>query len=167
MGCGLALIIGIVFIVVFYVAQNSVFSGNGETIFESVLTLLASYLITLLGFAMLKIRGYEAKWESKLQRQAAAQAAAQTDPTVSVCRNAHVQDSMPFLALQHCDMVLHTLQYIHTLLYSYCCALVSSCILHMLCIAVLGSSGFHFWCAMPCWSAVCTCFNKTGGLWTD
>lgn len=83
MGCGLALVIGIVFIIVFYVAQNSVFSGNGETIFESALTLLASYLITLLGFAMLKIRGYEAKWESKLQRQAAAQAAAQTDPTLN------------------------------------------------------------------------------------
>lgn len=83
MGCGLALIIGIVFIIVFYVAQNSVFSGDGETIFESVLTLLASYLITLLGFAMLKIKGYEKKWENKLQRQAAAQAAAQTDTTMS------------------------------------------------------------------------------------
>ncbi len=108
MGCGLALIIGIVFIIVFYVAQNSVFSGNGETIFESALTLLASYLITLLGFAMLKIRGYEAKWESKLQRQAAAQAAAQTDPTVSVRSRAHVQHSLHFLCAQHCDMVLHT-----------------------------------------------------------
>jgi len=79
LGCGLALIIGIIFVIVFYVAQNSVFSGNGKIIFESALTLLASYLITLLGFAMLKIRGYEAKWESKLQHQAAAQ----TDPTVS------------------------------------------------------------------------------------
>ena len=83
MGCGLALIIGIVFIIIFYVARNAVFSGNGETIFTSILTLLASYLITLLGFAMLKIKGYEQKWENKLQRQATAEAAAQTDTTVS------------------------------------------------------------------------------------
>ena len=74
--------VGIIFIIIFYVAQNSVFSGNGKTIFEGLLMLFASYLITLLGFAMLKIRGYEAKWEQKLQRQAAAQAAAQTDTTV-------------------------------------------------------------------------------------
>lgn len=82
-GCGVALVVGIIFIIIFYVAQNSVFSGNGKTIFEGLLMLVASYLITLLGFAMLKIRGYEAKWERKLQRQAAAQAAAQTDTTVS------------------------------------------------------------------------------------
>ena len=82
-GCGVALVVGVIFIIIFYVAQNSVFSGNGKTIFEGLLMLVASYLITLLGFAMLKIRGYEAKWERKLQRQAAAQAAAQTDTTVS------------------------------------------------------------------------------------
>ena len=72
-----------IFIIIFYVAQNSVFSGNGKTVFEGVLELIASFLITVLGFAMLKIKGYEAKWETKLQRQAAAQAAAQTDTTVS------------------------------------------------------------------------------------
>ena len=87
-GCGVALVVGIIFIIIFYVAQNSVFSGNGKTIFEGLLMLFASYLITLLGFAMLKIRGYEAKWEHKLQRQAAAQAAAQTDTTV---RNSHAE----------------------------------------------------------------------------
>lgn len=74
---------GIIFIIIFYVAQNSVFSGNGKTVFEGLLELIASFLITVLGFAMLKIKGYEAKWEHKLQRQAAAQAAAQTDRTVS------------------------------------------------------------------------------------
>lgn len=84
-GCGIALIVGVIFIIVFYVAQNSVFSGNGKTVFEGILELIASFLITVLGFAMLKIRGYEAKWEHKLQRQAAAQAAAQTDTTVSTC----------------------------------------------------------------------------------
>lgn len=82
-GCGIALIVGVIFIIIFYVAENSVFSGNGKTVFEGLLMLLASYLITVLGFAMLKIRGYEAKWENKIQRQAAAQAAAQTDTTVS------------------------------------------------------------------------------------
>ena len=83
LGCGISLIIGIIFIIIFYVAQNAVFSGDGKVIFEGFLELLASWLITLLGFAMLKINGYEAKWESKLQRQAAAQAAAKTDATVS------------------------------------------------------------------------------------
>lgn len=82
-GCGIALIVGVIFIIIFYVAENSVFSGNGKTVFEGLLMLLASYLITVLGFAMLKIRGYEAKWENKLQRQAAAQAAAQTDTTAN------------------------------------------------------------------------------------
>lgn len=87
LGCGIALIIGVVFIIVFYVAGNAVFSGDGKVIFESCLTLLASWLITLLGFAMLKIQGYEQKWENKLQRAAAAQAAARTDPTVSPVAN--------------------------------------------------------------------------------
>ncbi|KAL3155144.1 hypothetical protein ABBQ38_011200 [Trebouxia sp. C0009 RCD-2024] len=82
-GCGIALIVGVIFIIIFYVAQNSVFSGNGKTVFEGALELIASFLITVLGFAMLKIQGYEAKWEHKLQRQAAAQAAAQTDTTVN------------------------------------------------------------------------------------
>ena len=83
LGCGISLIIGIIFIIIFYVAQNAVFSGDGKVIFQGFLMLLASWLITILGFAMLKINGYEAKWESKLQRQAAAQAAARTDERVS------------------------------------------------------------------------------------
>ena len=88
---------GVIFIIIFYVAQNSVFSGNGKTIFEGILELIASYLITVLAFAMLKIRGYEAKWETKLQRQAAAQAAAQTDTTVSAVN--------PDVVMRLCDHV--------------------------------------------------------------
>ena len=102
LGCGLALIIGIIFIIIFYVAQNAVFSGNGKVIFEGFLELLASWLITLLGFAMLKINGYEAKWESKLQRQAAAQAAAKTDTTVSRCYIAYAMQRPHVPQYLHC-----------------------------------------------------------------
>ena len=113
LGCGIALIIGIVFIIVFYVARNSVFSGDGKVIFESALTLLASWLITLLGFAMLKIEGYEKKWENKLQRTAAAQAAAKTDPTVSHAQPVMLNGVLPALSfVEPCSSVMqcHMLQ---------------------------------------------------------
>ena len=105
MGCGIALIIGVVFIIVFYVARNSVFSGDGKVIFESALTLLASWLITLLGFAMLKIEGYEKKWENKLQRTAAAQAAARTDPTVSFTQLLTLHVVLPCMGCQPCFLL--------------------------------------------------------------
>ena len=66
-GVALAIVIGIVFIVIFYVAQQTVFSGDGKNIFTGVLMLIASFMITFLAFAMLKIRGYEEKWQAKLE----------------------------------------------------------------------------------------------------
>lgn len=68
---GLALIIGVVFICLFYVAQQTVFQGDGKNIFEGVLLLVASIMITFLSFAMLKIKGYEEKWQAKLETSAA------------------------------------------------------------------------------------------------
>lgn len=70
-GVGLAVVIGVIFIVLFYVAQQTVFQGPGQAIFEGTLILIASFMLTFLAFAMLKIRGYEEKWQAKLEASAA------------------------------------------------------------------------------------------------
>lgn len=46
---------------------------QGKAIFTGFVTLLASYLITLLAFAMLKFKNYEKKWEMKLAGATATQ----------------------------------------------------------------------------------------------
>lgn len=66
-GVVLSVIIGVIFIIVFYVTKNSVFSGKGKAIFKGYVNLLASFLIALLGFAMLRFMNYEKKWERKLK----------------------------------------------------------------------------------------------------
>ena len=48
-------------------------SVQGKAIFTGFVTLLASYLITLLAFAMLKFKNYEKKWEMKLAGATATQ----------------------------------------------------------------------------------------------
>ncbi|KAK9803784.1 hypothetical protein WJX73_007360 [Symbiochloris irregularis] len=65
-GVAVAFCLGIVFICLFWVAKNSVFSGEGKIVFEGFLFLLAGWLITILGFAMLKFKNYEKKWEAKI-----------------------------------------------------------------------------------------------------
>ena len=69
-GVALALALGVIFICLFWVAKNSVFDGEGKIIFEGFLFLLAGWLITVLGFAMLKFKNYERKWEAKIREQA-------------------------------------------------------------------------------------------------
>ncbi len=66
-GVALAILCGIVFICLFYVAQQQVFKGKGRTIFEAFLMLVASYFVTLLAILMLKYKGYEQKWQAKLE----------------------------------------------------------------------------------------------------
>lgn len=65
-GIGCSAIVGVVFIVIFYVLGNKVFSGNPEMIFKATILILASLLITALAFALLKFMNYEKKWERKL-----------------------------------------------------------------------------------------------------
>lgn len=67
-GISLSVLIGVIFIIVFYVTKNSVFAGKGKAIFKGYVNLLASFLIALLGFAMLRFMNYEKKWERKLKR---------------------------------------------------------------------------------------------------
>ena len=70
-GVVLAILVGVVFICLYYVAQQTAFQGDGKNIFEGVLVLVASFMLTFLAFAMLKIKGYEEKWQAKLEASAA------------------------------------------------------------------------------------------------
>ena len=70
-GVILAILVGVVFICLYYVAQQTAFQGDGKNIFEGVLVLIASFMLTFLAFAMLKIKGYEEKWQAKLEASAA------------------------------------------------------------------------------------------------
>jgi predicted transporter len=70
-GVGLAIVIAVIFVCLFYVAQQQVFKGNGRNIFEGFMMLIASYFITLLAFVMLKFKGYEQKWQAKLEKATA------------------------------------------------------------------------------------------------
>lgn len=78
--CGIAfsVTLGVAFIVVFYVAKQTLFKGDGKAIFFGYVSLLAALLITLLAFAMLRFMNYEKKWERKLT--AAAQKSAVRSP---------------------------------------------------------------------------------------
>lgn len=68
-GVGISLLLAGVFAVLFYVAQNNVFTGNNLQIFKGVVSWIACIFITYLAFAMLRFEGWEAKWERKLAAQ--------------------------------------------------------------------------------------------------
>jgi high-affinity Fe2+/Pb2+ permease len=84
-GLLLAIVIGVIFIVIFYVAQQTVFQGDGKNIFEGILLLIASFMITFLAFAMLKIRGYEEKWQAKLEASATQMVSLHPMPMPCLC----------------------------------------------------------------------------------
>ena len=69
-GLGIAILAAVVFVCLFWVAQNDAFSGRGQTIFEGYMFLIASYLLTVVAFAMLKFKDYEKKLEKKLMAAA-------------------------------------------------------------------------------------------------
>lgn len=83
----MAVLIGVIFIIVFYVTKNTVFSGAGKNIFKGYVNLLASFLIALLGFAMLRFMNYEKKWEVKLARMKA-----DSDRVSTACPVIHTRD---------------------------------------------------------------------------
>ncbi|GAB4814914.1 hypothetical protein N2152v2_001960 [Parachlorella kessleri] len=66
-GLLIAIIIGVVFCVIFYVANNKIFSGDGELIFKGVISWIACLMITIVAFAMLKFYNLERKWRHKLE----------------------------------------------------------------------------------------------------
>lgn len=63
----IAIVIGIIFIVLFYVAGEKIFTGNSQSIFKGVVSWLASLLITVVAFHMLKFYNVERKWRRKLE----------------------------------------------------------------------------------------------------
>ncbi|KXZ41484.1 hypothetical protein GPECTOR_439g322 [Gonium pectorale] len=86
-GVGVSIIFGIIFIVVFYTAQNNLFAGTNRDWFKGIISWIAALLITILGFAMLRFLGWEEKWKRKLHAELAKKlpdaAAAIKDPAVS------------------------------------------------------------------------------------
>jgi high-affinity iron transporter len=66
-GVAISVVIGVVFIVLFYVAGSKIFTGNSQSIFKGVVSWLASLLITVVAFHMLKFYNVERKWRRKLE----------------------------------------------------------------------------------------------------
>jgi hypothetical protein len=73
-GAGLGLLISILFavafIIVYYTLDKKVFTGKGEQIFEGVVSVVASVMITILAFGMLKMMALQDKWNRKLKKSA-------------------------------------------------------------------------------------------------
>lgn len=66
-GVAISVVIGIVFIILFYVANSKIFSGHAQSIFKGVVSWVASLLITVVAFHMLKFYNVERKWRRKLE----------------------------------------------------------------------------------------------------
>ena len=67
LGVLLSVVIGSVFIVLFYVANTAIFSGNAQLIFKGSIAWVAALLITIVAFHMLKFYNLERKWKRKLE----------------------------------------------------------------------------------------------------
>lgn len=65
-GVGVSIIFGVVFISIYYTASSNLFSGKNRDWFKGIISWIAALLITILGFAMLRFLGWEAKWRRKL-----------------------------------------------------------------------------------------------------
>ena len=74
LGAGLGLLISIVFavifIIIYYTLDSQVFTGKGEQIFEGIISVIASIMITILAFGMLKMMALQDKWNRKLKKSA-------------------------------------------------------------------------------------------------
>ncbi|PSC73283.1 Plasma membrane iron permease [Micractinium conductrix] len=66
-GVAVSIVIGIVFIVLFYVANEKLFTGDSQAIFKGVISWVACLLITVVAFHMLKFYNVERKWRRKLE----------------------------------------------------------------------------------------------------
>jgi FTR1 family protein len=65
-GLAIAIIAGIGLIIAFYAVDKNFFVGRQEMLFEGILSLFASIIITVLATSMLKISKFQAMWEAKL-----------------------------------------------------------------------------------------------------
>ena len=66
-GVCISLVLGAVFAIMYYTAQQNLFQGGtGQFIFKGVVAWVASIFIMFLAFAMLRYKGWEDKWARKL-----------------------------------------------------------------------------------------------------
>jgi high-affinity iron transporter len=63
-----SIVIGVVFILLFYLAKNAAISGGGQNLLESILRLVACAVITALAFGMTKIMNMSGKFRAKLEK---------------------------------------------------------------------------------------------------
>lgn len=70
-GILVSVLLGVVFVAVFYLTKSKVMTGPSKAIFKGYINLIAVLLITMLSFAMLRFMNYEKKWASKLEEAAA------------------------------------------------------------------------------------------------
>ena len=70
-GILVSVLLGVVFVAVFYLTKSKVMTGASKAIFKGYINLVAVLLITMLSFAMLRFMNYEKKWADKLEAAAA------------------------------------------------------------------------------------------------
>jgi high-affinity iron transporter len=69
LGVVISVVLGIIFVLVFYLANTKLMSQNASMIFKGCICWLASILITVVAFAMLKFYNLERKWKRKLESE--------------------------------------------------------------------------------------------------
>lgn len=65
-GLGVSLILGAIFIVVFYVISKNLWEES-EMLWEGIFALIACIVITIMAFSMVKVAKWKKKWEDKLE----------------------------------------------------------------------------------------------------
>eukprot|EP00243_Klebsormidium_subtile_P005505 TRINITY_DN2217_c0_g1_i1.p1 TRINITY_DN2217_c0_g1~~TRINITY_DN2217_c0_g1_i1.p1 ORF type:complete len:360 (+),score=111.57 TRINITY_DN2217_c0_g1_i1:511-1590(+) len=70
LGLLLSIIFAVIFIVIYYTLDKEVFTGKGEQIFSGIISVIASVMITILAFGMLKMMALQEKWNRKLKKSA-------------------------------------------------------------------------------------------------
>jgi FTR1 family protein len=70
-GLSVSIVVGIMFMAMFWAASQNLSSGNSKSIFQGVLASFGSLMVTAVSFKLLKFSGLEAKWEAKLRSRGA------------------------------------------------------------------------------------------------
>mmetsp|Transcript_29782 Transcript_29782/g.50020 ORF Transcript_29782/g.50020 Transcript_29782/m.50020 type:complete len:881 (-) Transcript_29782:77-2719(-) len=70
-GVGSSIALGVIFISVYYITRDNLFSGDAEYFFEGAVSLVATVMITVLAFCMLRMWNMQKKWELKLAKEMA------------------------------------------------------------------------------------------------
>jgi len=59
--------LGVIFITIYFVSRDNLFSGDASYYFEGVVSIIASVMVSVLAFCMLRMWNMQAVWERKLQ----------------------------------------------------------------------------------------------------